>query len=134
MVKRKGRYFSVRFSALLLERLETARVELYGERTSLAETVRRLIEERLHEIATKTGESSRQIGYSSKYLCADGNIPLSAQRLSGSGCLLAEEIAQVAKAVDQLVQRGVELGENERSSRRSMMASPDVTDGAVAQF
>lgn len=43
----KGRYFSVRFSASLIDQLELARVRLFGERTSLAETIRRLLESHL---------------------------------------------------------------------------------------
>lgn len=46
-MRQKGRYFSVRFSAALLERLEAARTERYGERTTLAEAIRRLLEEGL---------------------------------------------------------------------------------------
>jgi hypothetical protein len=46
-MKKKGRYFSVRFSAALLERLHVVRRDVFGERTSLAETIRRLLEDHL---------------------------------------------------------------------------------------
>ena len=47
----KGRYFSVRFSAELLDRIIRARLELYGDRCTLAEAIRRLIEDRLDQLA-----------------------------------------------------------------------------------
>jgi hypothetical protein len=50
MNKEKGRYFSVRFSVSLLERLEFARIVMFGERTSLAETIRRLLEDHLRQL------------------------------------------------------------------------------------
>jgi hypothetical protein len=45
----KSRYFSVRFSAEMLERIEQARLEIYGSRCTLAEAIRRLIEDRLEQ-------------------------------------------------------------------------------------
>ncbi len=117
MMSRKGRYFSVRFSALLLERLEAARVELYGERTSLAETVRRLIEERLNEVTGRValnGTVSAECAHSS-YPAKDAAAIAHLLHLNSSECLLAEEITEVAMAVQKLVQRGLLLGEKERS-------------------
>jgi hypothetical protein len=57
MSARKGRYFSVRFSASLLDRLEAVRMERYGERTTLAETIRRLLEEQLNILELKSYNS-----------------------------------------------------------------------------
>jgi|ERR1700674_3681608 len=44
MIRQKGRYFSVRMSAALLQQIDTVRCEIYGERTTRAEAIRRLLE------------------------------------------------------------------------------------------
>jgi hypothetical protein len=72
MIKEKGRYFSVRFSVALLERLDFTRVAMFGERTSLAETIRRLLEDYLRQLPTpaapdqtsNTPPVCRQAGFS----------------------------------------------------------------------
>jgi hypothetical protein len=107
MVREKARYFSIRFSALLLERLEKARVGRYGERTSLAEAVRRLLEERLNEVSAPVAVS-------------DGSV------LSSSGSPLAAEIAEVAIAVQKLIQRSTALA---ASAARS-----DIGDAIAAEI
>jgi hypothetical protein len=109
MVRQKGRYFSVRFSASLLERIETARIELYGERTTIAETIRRLIEEAL---INHTSANAMPL--------TKANM----QRLGISAYPLAEELTQVAIAVDRLIQQAIKLSATEGSPHhRSITAS-----------
>jgi hypothetical protein len=57
VAKQKGCYFSVRFSAALLERIEAVRIGVYGERTPRAETIRRLIEDSLQAVSRCIGHT-----------------------------------------------------------------------------
>jgi hypothetical protein len=129
--RHKGSYFSVRFSASLLERLESARVEYYGERTSLAETIRRLLEERLTDVTTRSQPKHlgpRDVNMSDASVSSmpirAADVGVRDRKLTGGEqeclrhldmCPLAVEIAHVALAVERLVQRGVELGASEVS-------------------
>jgi hypothetical protein len=61
-LRQKGRYFSVRFSAQLLARIDAARAELYGNRATRAETIRRLLDQQLNEIASLV-DAPRRAGY-----------------------------------------------------------------------
>jgi hypothetical protein len=52
--KMKGRYFSVRFSADMLERIERLRLGFYGSRCTFAEAIRRLVEDRIEQLMQLT--------------------------------------------------------------------------------
>jgi hypothetical protein len=126
--RQKGRYFSVRFSYALLQRIESARVELYGERTTLTEAVRRLIEERLNGPKVSALHHHFQVPMDAPRLpsgdpstCTSNNLALACLgQLDISICPLVEEIAHVAMAVDRLIQHGIELGQD-RAQQQSVL-------------
>jgi hypothetical protein len=128
MMKQKGRYFSVRMSAALLQQIDSVRYEIYGERTSRAEAIRRLLEAALREgplhhsgdisarycthlscdSAFIPNAQNREFPFSSP----DGVQPL--LRLSEVGNAdfrrLVEEVATLAIALRRLITRSMEAG------------------------
>ena len=100
MTAQKGRYFSVRFSASLLDRLEAIRMKRYGARTTLAETIRRLLEDQLNILETKSyNHSSVVVGGTDDRSNSNALKGPEVDALLGS---LPSELSPIALAIERL--------------------------------
>jgi hypothetical protein len=86
----KGRYFSVRFSSEALTRIDQTRLQIYGSRCTLAEAIRRLVEERLDQLtSTQRPEVARD----------QSPLHPGIKQMDGSGLSRADHLRRLAVAL-----------------------------------
>jgi hypothetical protein len=110
----KARYFSVRFSPEALMRIDQARLQVYGSRCTLAEAIRRLVEDRLDQLTgSQRPELTRdQSGFHQAIKPVDGTGLSRAehlQRLAGVLRLAAAEVSRSAVDLKAIVDQEVIL-------------------------